>query len=268
LPLLPQDSNVADVVERLRAAGCAFAEDEARLLIAAATDAGELAGMVRRRATGEPLEQVLGWAEFCGLRILVEPGVFVPRRRSELLVRESAAIAASGMVVLDLCCGSGALGAALASTVRGIELHAVDVDPTAVRCAHRNLARFCVAGFGVYEGDLFDPLSPALRGRVGLVVANTPYVPSAEVGFLPAEARLYEPLIALDGGAHGLDVARRIVAEATDWLAPGGLVIIEASERQAGRLADFAADRGLTSRVVHASELDATAVIAAVVAAS
>jgi release factor glutamine methyltransferase len=107
----------AAVIIRLRAAGCVFAEDEARLLISAARTPAELDAMVARRTAGLPLEQVLGWAEFCGLRIAVAPGVFVPRRRTEFLVRQAAELARPGAVIVDLCCGAGAIGAALAAAV-------------------------------------------------------------------------------------------------------------------------------------------------------
>src|SRR6476469_2893108 len=94
------------VVAALRAAGCVFAEDEAALLAAAAASEAELDGMVARRASGVPLEHVLGWAEFCGLRIAVGPGVFVPRRRTELLVRLATPLLRPGDVVVELCCGA------------------------------------------------------------------------------------------------------------------------------------------------------------------
>src|SRR5262249_59252436 len=136
------------------------------------------------------LEHVLGWADFCGLRIAVDPGVFVPRRRTEFLVRQAVAIASPRPVVVDLCCGSGAVGAALAAVLDGAELHAADIDPAALRSPRRNIAP---AGGHVYAGDLFEPLPAALRGRVGILAANLPYVPTAHVGLLPAEARLYEP---------------------------------------------------------------------------
>ena len=100
-PPAPDD---AAVVARLRAAGCVFAEEEARLLLAEAQSPAGLEALVRRRVAGEPLEHLLGWAEFCGLRIMVTPGVFVPRRRSELLVHEAATLAPSRAVVVDLCC--------------------------------------------------------------------------------------------------------------------------------------------------------------------
>jgi len=245
------------VAARLRAAGCVFAEDEARLLMATARSPGELSAMVERRAAGLPLEQVLGWAEFCGLRIAVDPGVFVPRRRTEFLVRQAAALARPGAVVVDLCCGAGAIGAALAAAVDRAELHAVDIDPAAVRCARRN-----VPGH-VYQGDLYQPLPASLRGRVGLVVANVPYVPTGEIGFLPPEARAHEPLVALDGGPDGLDVLRRVVAGAPEWLAPGGHLLIETSERQAPLAAAAFAASGLTVEVATSADLNATVVIGA-----
>ncbi|GIH67183.1 putative protein N(5)-glutamine methyltransferase [Microbispora siamensis] len=246
------------IVARLRAAGCVFAEDEARLLASAARTPAELDDMVDRRAAGLPLEHVLGWAEFCGLRLAVDPGVFVPRPRTELLVRQAAALARPGAVVVDLCCGSGAMGAALAAAVGPVELHAVDVDPAAVRCARRNLA---AAGGRVYEGDLYAALPAALRGRVDVLVASPPYVPTGAIGLLPPEARVHEPQVALDGGADGLDVVRRVVAGAGGWLAPGGHLLVETSEGQARETTDAVARAGLAARLTHDEELDATTVI-------
>jgi release factor glutamine methyltransferase len=245
------------VVVRLRAAGCVFAEDEARLLTAEAATPDELEALVARRVDGEPIEQVLGWAEFCGLRIALEPGVFVPRRRTELLAREAIALAHDGAVVVDLCCGSGAVGAAIAASVDRLELYATDVDPAAVRCSRGNLPDDAA----IYAGDLDQPLPTRLRGRVDVMVANTPYVPTGEVGLLPPEARLHEPREALDGGADGLNIARRVVAAAPRWLAPGGSVLVETSERQASMLAEVVAAHGLTPRVVHSDDFAATAVI-------
>ncbi|HEY8475062.1 MAG TPA: putative protein N(5)-glutamine methyltransferase [Natronosporangium sp.] len=257
---------LAAVVARLRAAGCVFAEEEAELLTAAAGSPAELAARVDRRVAGEPLEYVLGWAEFCGLRISVEPGVFVPRRRTEFLVRQAAAflvrtaaaLARPGAIVVDLCCGSGAIGAAIAAVVPGIELHAVELDPVAVRCAERNLA---AAGGRVYQGDLFAPLPAGLRGRVAVLVANAPYVPSGEIHLLPREARLHEPRATYDGGEDGLSILRRVAAEAARWLAPGGQLLVESSADQAAPLADFIAGNGLAARVDRYDELDATVVI-------
>jgi release factor glutamine methyltransferase len=235
-----------DVVGRLRAAGCVFAEAEARLLRDAAASADALDVLVGRRAAGEPLEHVLGWAEFCGRRVAVEPGVFVPRHRTELLVRVAVAEARAVRgrpVVLDLCCGSGAIGAVMAGLLPALELHAADVEPAAVRCARRNLGPL---GAAVYEGDLFAPLPRSLRGRVNVLVANVPYVPSEALALLPPEAREHEPRRALDGGRDGLDVLRRVAAEAPHWLTPGGVLLSEASEGQSAAAAAVLASEGLS----------------------
>ena len=278
----PSEHDQAAAVTRLRAAGCVFAEDEARLLISAARTPADLAAMVDQRAAGQPLEHVLGWAEFCGLRIAVDPGVFVPRRRTEFLVHQAVALvgqaavpvrrAAGGpagaaaapapdharLVVVDLCCGWGAVGAALAAAVDRAELHAADIDPAAVRCARRNVA---TVGGRVYQGDLFAPLPARLRGRIDILAANVPYVPTGEVGLLPPEARVHEPRVALDGGADGLDVLRRVTAAAPQWLAPGGHLLFETSEHQAPQAAETLARRGLVPRVARSRALNTTVVI-------
>ncbi|MFI2752009.1 putative protein N(5)-glutamine methyltransferase [Cellulomonas sp. P22] len=265
-PLLPRP----DLVDTLRAAGCVFAEDEALLLVESASGPDDLARMVALRVAGLPLEQVLGWAQFCGLRIAVEPGVFVPRRRTELLVHEAAAhvaatrarsAGASGMprtVVVDLCCGSGAVAAALAAQLGAVEVHAVDIEPAAVRCARRNLA----PDVGhVYEGDLDTPLPATLRGRVDVLVANAPYVPTDALDLLPPEARLHEPLSALDGGTDGLDVVHRVIEAAPGWLAPGGALLVETSERQGARVIEAMTRGGLAARLVSDDDLGATVAI-------
>lgn len=246
------------VVTRLRTAGCVFAEDEAELLVTAASDPVQLDAMVERRAGGQPLEHVLGWAEFRGLRIAVDAGVFVPRRRTEFLVQQAAALAGPGAVVIDLCCGSGALGAALGAALGRVELHAADIDPAAVRCARRNVAD---VGGRVYEGDLYEPLPNALRGRVDMLLANVPYVPTEEVGLLPQEARVHEARVALDGGVDGLDVLRRVTADAARWLAPGGRLLFETSERQVPYALEAVAEGGLVPRSVSDEEMYATVVI-------
>jgi release factor glutamine methyltransferase len=277
------------VVARLRAAGCVFAEDEAQLLIAAARTPADLDAMVERRAAGLPLEHIVGWAEFCGLRIAVVPGVFVPRRRTEFLVEQAIALArqaipgnqagpagqagprdqagsrdqagtaaqAKPLIVVDLCCGSGAVAAALAAALHPGEVHAADIDPAAVAVARRNLAAL---GGQVYQGDLYAPLPAALRGRIGLLTANVPYIPTDEIALLPAEARLHEPRAALDGGADGLAVLRRVAAGAPEWLAPGGHVLTETSSRQAPQAAGAFAECGLDTRVVASEELSATVI--------
>jgi release factor glutamine methyltransferase len=247
-----------DTVRTLRAAGCVYAEEEAAVLHEAAPDAPALATLIRRRAGGEPLEQVVGFADFCGVRVHLRPGVFVPRARSRLLVERGvqAARERASPVVVDLCCGSGALGMALAGRVPDVILHAADVDPVAVACARDNL------GSRVYQGNLFDALPPRLAGTVDVLLANVPYVASRHIPLLPAEARDHEPRIALDGGDDGLDVFRRVVAEAPRWLAPGGVLLSEITEAQIGPATAAVEQAGLCAGIAGDEDLEGTVVSA------
>ncbi|MFB9642011.1 putative protein N(5)-glutamine methyltransferase [Agromyces lapidis] len=259
----PGASGNEALVARLRAAGCVFADDEAALLVAASPDPDRVEELVVRRIAGEPLEALLGWAEFAGLRLDVEPGAFVPRHRTEALAAEAARrarLAAAGhgrpAVVVDLCCGVGAIGAVVAETAAPVVLLAADLDPAAVRAARRNLEP---RGGRVFEGDLYDSLPEEFLGRVDVLAVNAPYVPSAEIVFMPPEARAHEARIALDGGADGLDVHRRVAASAVRWLAPGGSLVIETSEHQAETAAALMRDGGLDAVV--ALDDDVTLVI-------
>jgi release factor glutamine methyltransferase len=246
-----------DLVARLRLAGCVFAEEEADLLLEAATSPAELERLTAERVAGRPLEQVLGWVAFAGLRVPVLPGVFVPRRRTELLAAEALAVTADGAVVVELCCGVGAVSLLLAGARRGLRLHAADVDPVAVACARANLA-----GLGqVHAGDLYAALPPELHGRVQVLVANAPYVPTEAIALMPPEARDHEPAVALDGGADGLDVLRRIVAAAPAWLAPGGHLLFECGEHQRERALALVRAAGLAARGSESDELAATVVV-------
>jgi len=239
-----------EIVAVLRAAGCVFAEEEALLLRAATVDDDQLERLLARRVVGEPLEQVLGWAEFCGQRIAVAPGVFVPRRRTEVLVERAVEILGSSTrpVVVDLCCGTGAIGVAIAGRFE-VELHAADLDPDAVACARRN-----VAMGEVHEGDLYDALPVDLQGRVDLLAVNAPYVPTEEIRLMPPEARLHEHHVALDGGGDGIDVHRRVAAGAPAWLRPGGTLLIETSQGQAEGTAAACAAAGLRPRILTKEE--------------
>lgn len=254
-----------DLVARLRAAGCVFAEEEAALLAEAAPDQAALEELVRRRVAGEPLELVLGWVAFDGLRVEVDPEVFVPRQRTTWLVDVAdATLTASSAerpglpaVVVDLCCGSGALGLALAHRRPGTTLHATDDHPAAVACAARNLAR---VGGTVHLGDLAAPLPMDLRGQVDALLANVPYVPSDAVAAMPPESRDHEPRSTVDGGVDGLDVLRRVAALAPAWLRPGGSLHSEVAVAQADAALVVLTDSGLLARVDHDEERDATVV--------
>lgn len=297
------------VVDQLRAAGCVFAEDEAVLLRAEAADAATLEKMINRRIAGVPLEQIVGWAEFCGQRFTVRPGVFVPRKRTELLVRTAADRCRPGETMVDLCSGVGAIAAAVLAMVSPLELYCTEIDPGAVSCARHNLGGRCQTGptarrpgtlgaasapdylprqahllqcttaptwtplatapfnttlpavrATVLNGDLFDPLPPALRGSVAMITANAPYVPTAEISFMPSEARDHELLAALDGGIDGLDLHRRIIDQAPTWLADGGWLLIETGREQADLDLELLAAAGFDGSTIIDDEIDGTVV--------
>ena len=272
-------ADVDAIVRRLRAAGCVFAEDEARLIVEGAADDDELESFVARRVSGEPLEYVLGWAEFCGLRVAVAPGVFVPRTRTGLLVREAIRVTPRAPVVLDLCCGAGAIGAAVLAERPDAAIHACDIDPVATDCARRTLdsvirdRRATNAGQEdvpddpssraprVYTGDLYAPLPGALRGTVDVIVANAPYVPTDEIRLMPPEAREHEALAALDGGKDGLDLQRRVVQAAGEWLVPHGHLLIETSRRQASATAGILEAAGFSVSIARDDEIAGTVAV-------
>ncbi len=252
------DSVEAKVANTLRASGSVFAEEEAQLLINEAKTEVELSRMISERTKGTPMEQIIGWAEFFGNRIVVEPKVFIPRYKTEFLVAQALALCGTNSIVLDLCCGTGALGLAMKTAIPSIQLFASDVDPTAVRCARHNLSPL---GANVFEGDLYDPIPQELKGKIDVILANAPYVPTEAINLMPREARLYENRTSLDGGIDGLEIHRRIATSAIKWLAPGGYLLIETSKEQSLIAFDFFSENGLETRVEHSEDFEASVVI-------
>lgn len=242
------------LTERLRAAGCVFAEEEADLLTAEATDADHLEQMITRRIASEPLEQIVGWAEFAGLRLVVKPGVFVPRLRTRLLAREAVALTPRAGHLLDLCSGAGAVAAVAVRDRPDTTIHLSDIDPAAVDCARRN-----VPTATAHTGDLLDALPRDLRFDV--IAANAPYVPTEQIAAMPPEARDHERHVALDGGPDGVDLHRRIAAVAGDRLTPGGHVVIETARHLAPLTASALHAQGFSTHTVHDDDLAATVVI-------
>lgn len=217
-----------EVVRRLRAAGCVAPGDEAEVLRAAVPGAAALAAAVARRERGEPLAWIVGSSRSCGHDVAVLPGVYAPRPHTDVLAERAAAALRPGGRAVDLCCGSGAVAVHLARSVPAATVVAVDLDPLAVACARSN-------GLPALRADV--SAVPLAAGSVDVVTAVPPYVPTAALRLLPADVQRFEPALALDGGADGLDVARAVVAAAARLLRPGGHLLVELGGEQDAALA-------------------------------
>jgi release factor glutamine methyltransferase len=202
------------------------AEEEAALLMAAAADSEGLEALVRRRTAGEPLAWLVGGVDFCGIRVRVHPGVYVPRWQTEALAERAASLLPPEGVAVDLCTGAGAIAAVLQARRPAATVIATDIDAGAVACARAN-------GVHALLGDLDAPLPPAVHGAVDVMTAAVPYVPVDELVFLPRDVVAFEPRHALDGGRDGMEVLSTVVERSTRWLRPGGWLLLEVGGRQA-----------------------------------
>ena len=259
---------LAAVTRELAGAGCVSARAEARWLVGEVLglDRPELAAratplpgparerlavMVARRVAGEPLQYVVGWAPFGPLRLAVGPGVFVPRPETEGLAERAAGLLRAHpgpRLAVDLCTGSGAVACFLADAVPGARVLATELDPRALVWARRNADRHRVE---LLAGDLDGPLPPELAGRVQVMTANVPYVPTAAIDLLPRDVREHEPRLALDGGPDGLEVLRLVASRAPRWLEPGGVLLCEVGDDQGGAATHVLEQAGFREVGVH-----------------
>jgi release factor glutamine methyltransferase len=233
------------VVRALAEGGCIAPGAEADALFRATSEGvGPIEELVARRLCGEPLAWITGSVHFCGVRVRVDPGVFVPRPHTEALARRAVSLLPAAGIAVDLCTGSGAVAAVLGTARPRATVVATDVDPVAVACARRNGVRALV-------GSLDEPLPPTFRERVDVMTAVVPYVPTEELHLLPRDVLASEPRRALDGGPRGTTVLARTAEAAAGWLRSGGSVLMELGGDQAGELARTLADVGLTEIRVH-----------------
>jgi release factor glutamine methyltransferase len=228
----PLRNDPAALASRLSAAGFISAEEEAdELLARAAGDGPLLDSLVERRLRGEPLAWITGSVSFCGLKIRVDPGVYVPRWQSEALARRAVdRLPATGLAV-DLCTGSGAIARILAQERPGARVVASDIDERAVACATAN-------GVEVYLGDLFAPLPPSLEGRVDVIAGVVPYVPTPALPLLQRDTFAFESPLAYDGGPDGTEILRRVLRDSPRFLRRGGALLLELGGEQADALGD------------------------------
>jgi release factor glutamine methyltransferase len=233
------------VVGTLAQGGFLAPDAEADVLLRASSEGvGPIDELMARRLRGEPLAWITGSVRFCGTRTLVDPGVFVPRPHTEALARRAVSLLPAEGIAVDLCTGSGALAVVLGSAHPWASVVATDVDPVAVACARRNGVRALV-------GNLDEPLPRAIRGRVDVMAAVVPYVPTEELHLLQRDALAHEPRHALDGGLRGTKVLVQAAEAAPRWLQPGGTVLLEIGGDQAGELATTLTQAGLSEIRVH-----------------
>lgn len=281
------------IVDTLRRAGCVFAEEEAAILLesvgngagsgegtgsneGAETRPGSsrahghfpdadpvvvLENRVARRVAGEPLEQIVGWVDFAGLRLRTLPGAFVPRQRTRMLAERTLRACEQGArlrsaetgapVVVEAFCGVGPVGSYVAASRAEVCLHLGDMDAQAAACAvdnARTAARRVGSAAVIVRGHRLDclvGLPDELRHSVDVIAAVPPYVPTTAADFLPREAVDFEPAAALFGGVDGLDLVRRLVSEADDWLSAEGMLLIELGREQADDALTYATAHGL-----------------------
>ena len=251
------DLDRSSVARTLAAAGSVAPNEEAEELVrAAAGDAATLADLVRRRATGEPVAWLTRSVTFCDIRVGVLPGVYVPRWQTEPLARRAASLLAPGGVAVDLCTGSGAIALVLTAAAPSARVVATELEDTAVACARAN-------GVEVFAGFLDEPLPRSLEGRVDVLTAVVPYVPTDELRLLPRDVRAFEPRLALDGGVDGTDVLAEVVRRSPRWLRPGGWLLLELGGDQAEQLGGPLDDAGFeTPEVLVDEEGDPRAICA------
>jgi release factor glutamine methyltransferase len=212
--------------------------------------------LVKRRAGHEPVAYLVGFREFFGLDFEVEPGVLIPRPDTETLVVTALELAREmeSPQVIDLCTGSGCVAAAIAENCKSAVVSAVEIDDQAFAVATRNLAKHELAErVTLLQGDLFQPVPEG--GLFDLIVSNPPYVTTAEMDTLPPDVRLHEPRRALDGGADGLDIVRRIISDGHGRLNSSGAMLLEISSEQAPVVADLFAQAGVFEPAVIAKDL-------------
>jgi release factor glutamine methyltransferase len=231
--------------------GEALGFDRIKLIVEAARplaegELGRYRELIKRRRNGEPIAYILGRREFFALPFRVDRRVLIPRPDTEVLV-ETALKGTRSLDLygrmLDLCTGSGCVAVAFAKDRPTWRVTAVDISPDAAALARENARRAGVVhNVSVLEGDLFAPLPAAAQFE--LITANPPYIPSGDIPGLDVDVRDYEPRLALDGGADGLTIIRRLLTEAPSYLVPGGLIAMEVGFDQAPAVSTLFAEAG------------------------
>lgn len=227
---VPVPSELAGLAALLEKHGFMAADEEAaELLAAAAGDGDRLEAVVERRLTGEPLAWITGTASFCGLQLVVAPGVYVPRYQSEQLARRALERLPPRGTAIDLCTGSGAVAKVMMVGRPQARVMACDLDERAVACAAAN-------GVETFRGDLFSPFVAVFEGCLDVLVSVAPYVPTGELGLLQRDTFTFESPLSYDGGPDGAAVVRRVMTHGRRFLRAGGTLLLELGGEQADLL--------------------------------
>lgn len=225
----------------LSAAGCVAAVEEAEELVKTASgDPSALEALLDRRTRGEPLAWLTGEVTFCGIRLFVDEGVYVPRWQTEPLAMRAASLLPPRGVAVDLCTGAGAIASTLSHADPTARVLATELEEKAVHCARRN----GVEVFEVFEGSLDDPLPPQFERLVDVMTAVVPYVPTESLHLLPRDVQAFEPRLALDGGPGGTKLLCEVVPRSEAWLRPGGWLLLELGGDQLEPIADLLREVG------------------------
>jgi release factor glutamine methyltransferase len=240
--------DISTVAQVLSEAGCVAAIEEARELVEASVgDPSRLDALMDRRTKGEPLAWLTGSVNFCGIKLFVDQGVYVPRWQTEPLAMRAASLLPSRGVAVDLCTGAGAIAAALSRAEPSARVVATELDETALRCARRN-------GVSVFQGFLDDPLPREYKHRVDVMTAVVPYVPTESLHLLPRDVQTFEPGSALDGGPGGTTFLAKVARRSPGWLRRGGWLLLELGGEQVETIGILLGDLGFEELDVMADE--------------
>jgi release factor glutamine methyltransferase len=208
---------------------------------------------MQRRISGEPFQYIVGSAEFHTIELAVGPGVLIPRPETEELVERALKIVRevpAGSRVLDLCTGSGAIPLAMSAIRPDLDYTGIDISPLALEWAEKNRRRLQPPNCRFLLGDLCAPLGTP-EPRYVLVTANPPYIAPDEYRELPGEVKDYEPRLALEAEAEGLELEKKCALQAMEFLLPGGAVLLEIGESQGPAMKEFMESAGFAGAIVH-----------------
>lgn len=214
----------------------------------------EIEAILQRRSKREPLQYILGYTEFYGLKIEVGPGVLIPRPETELLVEETVKrisnfdFQIANLKILDLCTGSGCIALAIASAIPGIKVYGIDNSSESIKYALKNAKINNIQNVTFFKSNLFESIGKDFK--FDLIVSNPPYVKKSDLSNLQPEVKDWEPLNALDGGNDGLDYYRIIIPEAKNYLKENGFIILELGISQAESIRKIAEIAGFKNIIL------------------